>query len=1003
MESKTTPVEDTNTIAAKGSQEDKQSATNPTEVDLSLANLTLEDPTTTTTTTNKSTDIVPSKDTNSDIDNSSTTLAENTDTTTKQQEGHEPKQGNHDETSNRENIGTTAVAVDKSGSDSPSEFGILSLDDFDPIASLYEKEAGLSSPAFGSFDFLQDDPDLLNVLQSLGEYRENNDDDDYDDDNSSDPEDIPSLTQEEENRELLIQDDNLSDFSVEESENLIGFLESTDLTGVFDDHPVEVADTNDEQEESSTKKEKPEDFSTPSPPENKNKTTTTKEEEEEDRENNNTAVTDLLEGLGDLTLDIGAFEEEDLSYFSHSVGLDYRLPFKYCLPCYPEEDNYCIPCPPEEEDVTSELPPLDESELPPYTYCIPCPPKEDDDTSELPPLTHPSGFLPSIDESSAVESSSTPKIHHHQQQLEQQLALGNDTFAEELLKASLFNMEDNHQNNGTGQEEEDYQRTFDSHTQAATYDDNNHNTSYPVFTVSQRPEALYAAEPILKSFGTEPYDPPHEQDFTPKNERSCFGHKETIFGLSFSECGTFMATAGQDSTICVWDVHTNALLSQLNGHSKDFECLRTAWASPHWGKTQIPRGEGAAGGPSDENANHDGNDDISKNNKYAYIIASAGANGIVHIWTSSDATQKNSWTCIGTIDHASLGSNQKKTTSATTDNIGEDTNADDEEKEEEENVPQVYALSFVDHWQAFATDEETQNSFLITASDDYVHLWEIELGDKEKEESEESDDGYNDNFAFKEVMSIRFTDMHKLGGGVSVGRVTSSGFVTGAAGDNELIFQTGPTKEGGGNAFGGSRNPDDLVYVFDASYCSGNGLLGVALSDGTLRLLNGRGVCVSILSLPGCESHLTSFSWDSTGTRIATCVATGHLILWTVDIGDGKGKAAASCVAVLEGGHQLGRPLFGAKYCGGYTEELLVSWGVDGRVCLWDSRSDGQIHAPISTLVYKQSYPVYAVDVANRTHKDENKNESVFTSLALAGGRDGGFLGVPVYIYDVPR
>lgn len=65
-----------------------------------------------------------------------------------------------------------------------------------------------------------------------------------------------------------------------------------------------------------------------------------------------------------------------------------------------------------------------------------------------------------------------------------------------------------------------------------------------------------------------------------------------------------------------------------------------------------------------------------------------------------------------------------------------------------------------------------------------------------------------------------------------------------------------------------------------------------------------------------------------------------------------------------------------------------MSWGVDGRLCLWDSHSHGEIHAPISTLISRQEYPIYAVDISHGV-------------LAVGGGRDAGFLGVPLYVYNV--
>lgn len=72
-------------------------------------------------------------------------------------------------------------------------------------------------------------------------------------------------------------------------------------------------------------------------------------------------------------------------------------------------------------------------------------------------------------------------------------------------------------------------------------------------------------------------------------------------------------------------------------------------------------------------------------------------------------------------------------------------------------------------------------------------------------------------------------------------------------------------------------------------------------------------------------------------------------------------------------------------------------------MCLWDSRSEGQINAPIATLVTRLDYPIYAVDIVNRTNKDEDNNISVVTSIAVGGGRDGGFIGIPAYLHDIPH
>ena len=85
-------------------------------------------------------------------------------------------------------------------------------------------------------------------------------------------------------------------------------------------------------------------------------------------------------------------------------------------------------------------------------------------------------------------------------------------------------------------------------------------------------------------------------------------------------------------------------------------------------------------------------------------------------------------------------------------------------------------------------------------------------------------------------------------------------------------------------------------------------------------------------------------------------------------------------------GHQVGRPLFGARYCGS-TEKCLVSWGVDGSLCLWDSYSQGNINSPMAVLKHDSEYPIYAVEVSK-------------ACIAVGGGSEGGFMGVPLFLYS---
>jgi hypothetical protein len=89
---------------------------------------------------------------------------------------------------------------------------------------------------------------------------------------------------------------------------------------------------------------------------------------------------------------------------------------------------------------------------------------------------------------------------------------------------------------------------------------------------------------------------------------------------------------------------------------------------------------------------------------------------------------------------------------------------------------------------------------------------------------------------------------------------------------------------------------------------------------------------------------------------------------------------------VVFAGHELGRPLFGSRFCG-EREDLLISWGVDGRLCLWDSYLLGNVNAPIAVLKHDSEYPIYAVELSKNC-------------VAVGGGSEGGFIGVPLHLYS---
>jgi WD40 repeat protein len=560
---------------------------------------------------------------------------------------------------------------------------------------------------------------------------------------------------------------------------------------------------------------------------------------------------------------------------------------------------------------------------------------------------------------------------------------------------------------------------------------------------STRPLALNAARPYIKAFGSTicQSSPSSSSSSTTdnKSQRECYGHRERILGCDFSPCGSYLATASQDSTVRIWECrNAQKLVATLEMPSQRFECLRVAWASERWASEQIER-------PTPNTQ--------SSSSSYRYLLATGGADGVVGIWGSANAQQ---WTNYAIIDHAIFhrkqvslsGANGAPKEDKESQRLDkEDNDVDDDRQDDDDDKPQIYSLQFIDHWKALpnrlveegADDKSTNlsNSFLLTSSDDHLHLWELDE-DKLHKKSKGMDGNVSKQLDMREVLSLRFGPLHSPGYGVTIDPVTSNSifhFRNSAAQPPTLMQQNNAIHANdnhNNNAppFGGDRNPDNLIFIFDASYCAANGLLGVALSDGSLRLINGRGVCLKVLQLPGCQSHLTSFCWDSKGERLATTVATGHVITWGIfrpdmatdhqydpdDPGDrhmlpGSEEIKTTCCAVMEGGHKPRRPLFGAHYL--ENDELLISWGSDGRLCLWDSRSqDEEIDFPLSILLDNHGnsgtdYPIYAVSITRKMNttkgesgEDDDHNQMLMIAIA-GGGTDGGFLGIPVYLQDV--
>jgi len=82
---------------------------------------------------------------------------------------------------------------------------------------------------------------------------------------------------------------------------------------------------------------------------------------------------------------------------------------------------------------------------------------------------------------------------------------------------------------------------------------------------------------------------------------------------------------------------------------------------------------------------------------------------------------------------------------------------------------------------------------------------------------------------------------------------------------------------------GGGRNPNDIVYVFGMDWSKERDELAVALSDGTVRVINLQGELKAVLSIPIEDTRATNAKWNMSGRRLTTTFSSGHVLLWEFD------------------------------------------------------------------------------------------------------------------------
>ena len=87
-------------------------------------------------------------------------------------------------------------------------------------------------------------------------------------------------------------------------------------------------------------------------------------------------------------------------------------------------------------------------------------------------------------------------------------------------------------------------------------------------------------------------------------------------------------------------------------------------------------------------------------------------------------------------------------------------------------------------------------------------------------------------------------------------------------------------------AFGDMRNPENKIFLFDASYCIETNILADSLSDRTMRFMDGNtGTYQSVIDFERDETgHVTAICWKKPGSRLTSSVAAGIISIWNIHV-----------------------------------------------------------------------------------------------------------------------
>jgi hypothetical protein len=279
------------------------------------------------------------------------------------------------------------------------------------------------------------------------------------------------------------------------------------------------------------------------------------------------------------------------------------------------------------------------------------------------------------------------------------------------------------------------------------------------------------------------------------SQQKLLGHTGRCFDLRYSFDGNLLLSASEDGTAMLWNASTRRAVAIFK-HNKESEVLRAAFL----------------------NVNSD-------------LITTCGADGRAIIWKTNQELNFNTSTNSTSNPKSDQNISEHTVQAANTDNNTKNNNSTEKKKNEKRNVQKLSVLTH-GSGQIYACeclDLFSSSSLLMTAADSSVYLWDINNSTNSNPNSSSNSNTNPNSDPNPNPSSDSNLPVHTW-------TVNAN---TNASHKNEKETVSSPN-------FGGPRNPENQVFIFDAKVNPNNKtIIALALSDGTVRQIDVRSPIMS--------------------------------------------------------------------------------------------------------------------------------------------------------------